>query len=63
MLRRSALELQENDPKLNDDEAMELAENLAAIERGIEDVRAGRGQPMKQALREIADELGLKLDR
>ena len=63
MLRRSAHELQENDPKLNDDEAMELARNLAAIERGMEDVRAGRGQPMKQALREIADELGLKLDR
>jgi len=42
---------------------MELAKNLAAIEHGMEDVRAGRGQPMKQALREIADELGLNLDR
>ena len=63
ILRRSALELQENDPSLSVDEAMELAANLAAIERGMEDVRAGRGQPMKQALREIADELGLKLDR
>jgi hypothetical protein len=40
-----------------------LARNLAAIERGIEGARAGRGQPMKEALREIADELSLKLDR
>ena len=63
VLRRSARELQEKDPKLSDDEATALAENLAALERGMADVRAGRGQPMKEALREIADGLGLKLDR
>jgi hypothetical protein len=63
ILRRQAKELQEKDPKLGDEEARELARNLAAIERGMEDVRAGRGQPMKAALREIADELGLEIDR
>lgn len=63
VLRRSARELQEKDPTLSNEEATTLAENLAAIERGMADVRAGRGQPMKQALREIADGLGLKLDR
>ena len=41
----------------------ELVENLVALDRGMENVRAGRGQDMKEALREIADELGLKLDR
>ena len=41
----------------------ELMDNLAALDRGMEDVRAGRGQDMKEALREIAAELGLKLDR
>ena len=63
MLRRAANELQEKDPDLSDEAARELIENLAAIERGMEDVRAGRGRPAKQALREIAKELGLKLDR
>ncbi len=63
VLRRFASELQKKDPKLSDDEAMGLAENLTALERGMEDVRAGNGQPMKEALREIADELGLKFDR
>lgn len=32
-------------PKLSDEGARELARNLAGIERGMEDVRAGRGQP------------------
>ena len=41
----------------------ELLESLATIDRSMEDVRAGRGRPMKAALREIAEELGLKLDR
>lgn len=63
VLRRFARELRAKDPTLSDEEAMGLAENLAALERGMEDVRAGNGQPMKEALREIASELGLKLDR
>ena len=41
----------------------ELAESLAMIDRSAEDVRSGRTQPAKPALRKIADELGLKLDR
>ena len=61
VLRRSARQLQERDPELGDDEAMELAKNLAALELGMDDVRAGRGQPARQALKEIADELGIKL--
>ena len=63
VMRQFAHELQERDPKLSDTEAMTLAGNLAAIERGMEDVRAGNGQPMREALHEIADGLGLKLDR
>jgi len=41
----------------------ELAESLAMVERGMEDIRHGRTEPLKPALRKIADELGLKLDR
>lgn len=63
MLKRAARELQDKDPNLTDEDAQELAASLAAIERGMNDVRAGRGQPMKKALREIAADLGLKLDR
>ena len=63
VLRRSAQQLQQRDPKLSHEEAMELAENLAALELGMDDVRAGRGQPAREALREIADELGVKLRR
>ncbi len=36
---------------------------LAMMERSMEDIRNGRTQPAKQALREIAEDLGLKLDR
>lgn len=63
VLRRSAKQLQERDPNLDHEEALELAENLAALELGMDDVRAGRGQPAKQALLEIAEELGIKLGR
>ncbi len=41
----------------------ELAESLTMIERSDEDIRAGRTRPASPALRKIADELGLKLDR
>lgn len=41
----------------------ELAKSLATLDRSMEDVKAGRGHPLKQAVREIAAELGLKLDR
>jgi len=61
VLRRSAKQLQELHADLGDEEALELAENLGALELGMDDVRAGRGQPAKQALQEIADELGIKL--
>jgi len=40
-----------------------LAESLAMIDRGMEDVAAGRTQQAKTALKKIADELGLTLDR
>jgi prevent-host-death family protein len=41
----------------------ELAESLAMIDRSMEDIAGGRTQPVKAALKKIADELGLQLDR
>lgn len=41
----------------------ELAESLAMLDSSMEDILAGRTQPAKPALKKIADELGLKLDR
>ena len=41
----------------------ELAETLATLDRSAEDVEARRTSPAKEALRRIADELDLKLDR
>lgn len=41
----------------------ELAESLAMIDRSMEDLSEGRTQAAKPALRRIADELGLSLDR
>lgn len=38
-----------------------LARDLLAIELGLEDARAGRGRPMKQAIHDLAGELGLEL--
>ena len=49
-----------------DDELMdqaELAKSLTVLDRSMDDVRAGRGQPLKEAVREIAEELGLNLNR
>ena len=44
-------------------EKAELAESLALIDRGMEDVAEARTQAAKPALKKIADELGLTLDR
>jgi hypothetical protein len=44
-------------------EKAELAEGLAMIDRGMEDVREGRTHAAKPALKRIAEELGLTLDR
>ena len=41
----------------------ELAKSLALIDRSMEDIKAGRTQPAKTALRQIARKLGLKLNR
>ncbi|MBI5850367.1 MAG: type II toxin-antitoxin system Phd/YefM family antitoxin [Planctomycetes bacterium] len=40
-----------------------LAERIAMIERGMDDVRAGRTRPMKPASKRLAKELGVKLRR
>lgn len=40
----------------------ELAESLAAIERGMEDAKAGRTRPMREGIQQIADELGVRLE-
>ena len=44
-------------------EKAELLDSLAMLDRSMEDIKEGRTQPAKEALREIADELGLKLSR
>jgi hypothetical protein len=41
----------------------DLAASLAMLDRGIEDVKAGRTQPAKEALEEIAKEFGLTIQR
>jgi len=41
----------------------ELAESLAMIDRSVEDIAERRTQAAKPALKRIADELGLSLDR
>lgn len=40
-----------------------LMDSLAMIDRSMEDIKAGRTYDAKQAIREIAVELGLKLNR
>ena len=40
----------------------DLAHTRALIDRGIEDVKAGRTRPAKAAIHKIAKDLGLKLD-
>jgi prevent-host-death family protein len=41
----------------------ELAKSLAVLDRSMEDIKAGRTEPFKKAILEIAVELGLKLNR
>ena len=41
----------------------ELTESLAMIDRSMEDIAEGRTQAAKLALKKIADDLGLSLDR
>jgi prevent-host-death family protein len=41
----------------------ELTKSLATLDRGMEDIRAGRTTPAKAGLRRVADELNLKLAR
>ena len=44
-------------------EQAELAKSLATLDRSMEDIKAGRTRPAKTALRQIAEELNLKLQR
>jgi len=44
-------------------EKAELAESLARIDRSKDDITKGRTRPAKAALRKIAKDLGLSLDR
>ncbi len=41
----------------------DINQSLKQLDQGMEEVKAGRGQPFDQAIREIASELGLKLNR
>ena len=45
------------------EERQRKAATLELVERSMADIDAGRTRPAKQALREIAAELGLTLDR
>lgn len=44
-------------------EQAQYAQNLAAIRRGLADVKAGRVRPAREALREIARKVGVKLTK
>jgi prevent-host-death family protein len=41
----------------------ELAESLARNDRSMEEIREGRTEPAVQALRKIAEKLGIELER
>lgn len=41
----------------------ELRESIAALEQGREDVAAGRSRDLREALQDIADNHGLKINR
>ena len=41
----------------------DLANSLVTLDRSMEDIRAGRTQPAEQAIRNIAADLNLSLDR
>jgi len=44
-------------------ERAELAESLAMLDQSMQDVREGRTRPAKATIKEIAEKLGLALDR
>lgn len=50
---------------LGDDPEMlteaDLTDSVAKLDKAMEDVRAGRTMPAKEALRQVAQEFGLKL--
>ncbi len=52
-------------PQAYDDlvERLEVAETQRMIDQGLADAEAGRMRPFREAIHEIASELGLKLDR
>jgi PHD/YefM family antitoxin component YafN of YafNO toxin-antitoxin module len=41
----------------------DLAKSLVLLDRSMKEAKAGRGMPLRRAIQEIADELGLKIDR
>jgi PHD/YefM family antitoxin component YafN of YafNO toxin-antitoxin module len=52
-------------PEVYDELAEKAAmfDNLAAINRGLDDIRAGRVQDAREAMRGIAAEMGIRLKR
>lgn len=44
-------------------DAAALSESLALLDRSMKDVESGRGKDFREAIRGIADKLGLKLDQ
>lgn len=43
-------------------EDLELAHSLAMADRSMKEVKAGRGKPLRKAIKSIADDLGLELN-
>lgn len=41
----------------------ELLESIEGLDRSMEDIQSGRTRPMRQAIKEIAREIGVELDR
>lgn len=52
-------------PKSYDDlrDKIELLESVAAVERGVLEMEAGKSRPAREALRDLAARHGLVLDR
>jgi PHD/YefM family antitoxin component YafN of YafNO toxin-antitoxin module len=52
-------------PKVYDDlaEKAALVDNLAAINRSLEDIQAGRVKDAREAMREIATKYGIRLNK
>ena len=61
LLRLEVGALRATGPDVSRLDGKPLAQDLLAIELGLEDARAGRGRPMSREIHDLARELGLEL--